>query len=216
MAILSSATVIVMGLWTSADVVLQPQIDRQHGALVVDINGKGHRLTSIGEGVEFDLNADRIPERVSWTPRGSDLAFLVADWNQNGRIDSGFELIGVGSGPSDGFKELAANDGIAPNATDSQRIADRTPDGVIDARDLLYHQLRLWKDINHNGISEEDELESLPHAGVIAIELNEMPLDLPDLHGNLLRTEMKIVVETAAGSRSVRSMAKVQLQSSRR
>jgi hypothetical protein len=211
MAILYSATVIVIGLWMSADVALQPQIDRPHGALVVDINGTGHRLTSIGEGVEFDLNADRILDRVSWIPRGSDLAFLVADWNQNGRIDSGFELIGVGSGPSDGFKELAANDGIAPGA-DSQRIADRTPDGVIDARDLLYQQMRLWKDLNHNGISEEDELESLPHAGVIAIELNEMPLDIPDVHGNLLRSELRIVVQKGAGSTSTRTMAKVQLQ----
>ena len=62
--------------------------------LIVDTARDGYKLTSVENGVRFDLNADGVPEQVAWTRRDSDDAFLVLDRNGNGRIDDGSELFG--------------------------------------------------------------------------------------------------------------------------
>lgn len=58
-------------------------------------NSANYRLTSAAEGVLFDINADGVVDRVSWTEAGSDIAFLVFDRDGNGRIDDGKELFGT-------------------------------------------------------------------------------------------------------------------------
>jgi hypothetical protein len=66
--------------------------------LIVDTARDGYRLTSVENGVRFDLNADGVAEQVAWTGRDSDDAFLALDRNGNGRIDSGAELFGNHAG----------------------------------------------------------------------------------------------------------------------
>ena len=62
--------------------------------IIVDTGRDGYRLTSVKNGVHFDLNADGTPELTAWTRRDSDDAFLAMDRNGNGRIDDGTELFG--------------------------------------------------------------------------------------------------------------------------
>ena len=62
--------------------------------LIVDTARDGYKLTSVDNGVRFDLNADGVLEQVAWTRRDSDDAFLALDRNGNGRIDDGGELFG--------------------------------------------------------------------------------------------------------------------------
>jgi hypothetical protein len=45
-------------------------------------------------------------------------------------------------------------------------------DGVIDANDADFGKLRVWRDLNQNGASDEGELQSLDQAGVASISLN--------------------------------------------
>jgi hypothetical protein len=149
----------------------------------------GYRLTSLQDGVWFDLDADGTPERVSWTAADSDEAFLALDRNGNGFIDSGAELFGnhtptTNTSQSDitaanGFEALRFSEG--PSFGRSRR------DGVVDARDAVFSRLVLWRDLNHNGISEPGELQPLCESDLVQIETDYRTSRRTDRFGNEFR-----------------------------
>lgn len=107
-------------------------------------------LTSVAQGVLFDLDADGIPEKTAWTAPGSKLAFLAFDRNGNGTIDDGKELFG-------NHTESRVPNGIAA-LTNMLKAAGAPLSGSSHAGDPLYDKLLLWEDANHNGLSEPSEL----------------------------------------------------------
>ena len=65
-------------------------------------------------------------------------------------------------------------------------------DGMIDAREAVFQSLRLWRDANHNGLSEADELRPLPELDVTAIELDYEEAGRRDRFGNQFRYRARV------------------------
>jgi len=65
-------------------------------------------------------------------------------------------------------------------------------DGRINRRDAIFDFLQLWQDANHNGISEPNELFSLPDLGLRVIDLDYEERRRHDEHGNWFRYRSRV------------------------
>lgn len=156
--------------------------------ILIDVDGSGFHLTSASDGVWFDFYNRGTTIRISWTARGSTNAWLVLDRNGNGRIDDGQELFGnltpqpVSNEPN-GFLALAEFD---------RPEGGGNGDGWIDPRDSVFRSLRLWQDLNHDGISQQTELHTLSAYSVMRLNLDYRESRRTDEFGNRFRYRAKV------------------------
>ena len=130
--------------------------------LILDLDGDGLEITPLSKGILFDANGDTIKTGTAWA--ASDDGMLVWDRNANGQIDSGTELFGD--------ETILANGQKATNGFTALAELDSNADSKFDALDAQYANLRVWRDLNQDGVSQADELQGLNASGVQSINLS--------------------------------------------
>lgn len=151
--------------------------------LVLDLDGDGIETTSTRDGtvILFDHDGDGVKTGTGWVK--PDDGWLVLDRNGNGTIDSGRELFGVDT--------LKSNGQLATDGFDALRDIDANKDGKIDVTDSVFANLRIWRDLNQDGISQANELTTLSANNITSIGINSTTVRTDLGNGN---------VQTAAGT----------------
>jgi hypothetical protein len=133
-------------------IIASPLLFVWRDPLSLDLDGDGIELVSLANSTTyFDLDGNGFAERTGWV--SSDDGILVRDGNRNGNVDSVAELFG--SATQDGFAVL--------------ETFDDNHDGKIDAADAVFADLKVWRDLNQNGVSEAGELFTLGQLGIQSI-----------------------------------------------
>jgi Bacterial Ig domain len=149
--------------------------------LVIDLNGDGINLTTADDGVWFDINGDGVKDKTGWVK--SDDGLLVLDKNQNGTIDGQSELFGGNN--IDGFSVLSQY--------------DENQDGVIDSKDAVWKDLKVWQDANQDGLTQDGELLSMDSLDFSSISLDAKATDY-EISGNGISAESSVT--TANGDQT--------------
>ena len=154
--------------------------------ITLDLNKDGKiDTTDLDNGVYFDHNGDKVAMKTSWI--GKEDGLLVHDRNNNGIIDDGSELFG-------NFTPLNPNNNLndknlAVNGYHALKSYDMNNDGIIDSNDEIYKHLKVWQDINGDGISQENELKTLEQANIKSLNLAFSNIDKDLDNGNNLMFE---------------------------
>ncbi|WP_321161943.1 beta strand repeat-containing protein [Verminephrobacter aporrectodeae] len=139
--------------------------------LILDLDGDGLEISPLSRNIQFDTDGDGIKTGTAWA--NADDGILAWDRNGNGLIDSGRELFGDetllanGQKATHGFTALGELD-----VGGAQGTVGGAGDGVFDAKDAQYANLRVWRDLNQDGISQTGELQTLAEAGIASIGLS--------------------------------------------
>jgi hypothetical protein len=146
----------------------------------LDTRADAFKLTSVDAGVAFDIDGDGDRDQIAWPEAGSEVAFLALDVDRDGRITSGKEIFGSHMRPD------------AKNGCNALIQAFMTSEGALSGAvhegHMLYEQLLLWVDRNHNGISERAELRRARDV-FTAIGMGFTKVGWRDEHGNRVRYE---------------------------
>ncbi|WP_150468241.1 calcium-binding protein [Francisella sp. SYW-9] len=145
--------------------------------LVVDLDGDGQLETRDATGdILFDHSGNGQATGTGWI--NAEDGLLVRDIDNSGTIDSGRELLGDNTIKSDGTKAV---DGF-----DALRDLDSSGDGIFDANDSAFSEVKVWQDVDQDGVTDEGELLSLAEAGIESIDLNANSVN-QNVEGGILR-----------------------------
>jgi len=154
-------------------------IERFHTPLVLDLDGDGIETTALRtRPAFFDYAADGTAELTGWV--SADDGFLAWDRNENGRIDNLGELFG----------------GLVDFDVAAFRALDANSDGVIDAADPAFANLRVFRDFDQNGFGVGSEITSLAANGVSALSTAFTNVNEPN-QGNVV--SLRGTYRTTAG-----------------
>lgn len=147
--------------------------------IILDLDGNGLETVGLAANVFFDHNGDGVLTKTGWV--GKHDALLVWDRNGNGSIDTGAELFGD-------FTPLP-NGTLAPNGFAALAALDENGDGIIDASDPAFAELKLWRDASQDGISQGGEFITLAEAGIVSLNLANTLKNQNLANGNQLSRE---------------------------
>lgn len=149
---------------------------RRIDPLVLDLDGDGIETISLQDGAYFDLDSNGFAEKSGWIK--SDDGFLVLDRDGNGEINGGRELFGD--------QTILQNGTVASNGYEALAELDDNKDGKIDNQDGKFADLRIWRDLNQDGLSSERELFGLEQLGIKSLNLVYSNINIQDSSGNIV------------------------------
>ncbi len=114
--------------------------------IIIDLNQDGVQITNESSVYATDIS-NGASSRLQWL--GSDDAILYLDIDKSGTANEVKEY---------NFKERMKKDVALLNILN---MFDSNNDQIVDTQDVFYNSLRIWTDINQNGISEAGENKSL-------------------------------------------------------
>ncbi len=128
--------------------------------LVLDLTGDGIRTLNIDDtNIYFNIQNSDFSNKTGWISKYD--AFLAIDKDNDGKITRQEELFGTET--QSGFEVLANY--------------DSNNDGFINSSDSQFSSLKIWQDLNENGITDDGELKSLTEAGIASINLNAVKIN---------------------------------------
>ncbi len=140
--------------------------------LVLDLDGDGVELVRLeSSSTYFDLDNDSFAERTAWVR--PDDGLLARDINGNGRIDNITELFGNATTP--GFTAL--------------KTLDSNNDNRITSADAAFGTLRIWRDLDQDGVTDAGELQTLAQAGITSISAVGTTPTQTEIRGTTIRAE---------------------------
>jgi|GEM_PF-1320912 len=109
----------------------------------------------------------------------------------SGQIDNGNELFGnhTISNTAYGYTDKKATNGY-----EALKAYDPNGDNVIDEKDEIFNKLKIWKDKNSNGITDEGELSSLADNNIKSIDLNYKEITI-DENSNTVKQSSKVTLK---------------------
>jgi hypothetical protein len=127
--------------------------DQSFDPLVLDLTGSGINLTDVSSAAPMlDMNHTGFAVHSGWIEANDGVLMLDAGTDAAGKDI--LQMVGAQGG---GFAALAQDD------------ADGN--GVIDANDPVFSQLRVWRDLNGDGVVDPGEIETLAQAGIASINV---------------------------------------------
>jgi hypothetical protein len=165
-------------LFDKAKNYVAPPPPRRRDPLVLDLNGNGIETAGINTAapILFDNNGDGVKTATGWVSANDGM--LVWDRNGNGVIDSGRELFGDATMKSDG---TLASDGFNALAD-----LDANHDGIVNALDADFANLRVWRDLNQDGVSDAGEVFTLDSFQIAGINVGNTAANTALGNGNTL------------------------------
>jgi hypothetical protein len=105
----------------------------------------------------------------------------VRDLNSNGVIDNNSELFGNTATYANGFAALDA-------------WGDSNNDNLMTSADTNWNQLRVWQDVNGDGVTQAGELKTLAELGITSINLAATALSGVTNNGNTVSHRSSFVM----------------------
>lgn len=166
--------------------------------LVLDLDNDGIETIPADGTVTFDFNGDGQATGTGWV--GPDDGIVVWDRDGNGTIDNGLELLGDLFIKEDGTQ--------AKEGFDALSDFDSNVDGVVDSSDAQFNELRVWKDLNSDGVSDAGELLTLTEAGIKSISTDSTSeiIELEDGNQSVAQGQFTRIDDTAGSSYTAESL----------
>jgi len=172
---------------------------RRRDPLALDLDGDGIETVALNgfTGPMFDHDGDGAREATGWF--AADDGLLVLDRNGNGKIDNGSELFGDNT--------ILANGETAAHGYAALADLDNNEDGIIDDSDARYADLKVWRDLNQDGVSQSDELFSLAEVGVATIETSFLETNIEQNGNEIIATGQYTKTDGSTGETADANLA---------